>query len=290
MDLQNYLHDHIPLFFALISFLGLCGGSFINVVIHRLPLIIERANRQIALDILGHPSKINSTPYNLWRPQSYCPHCKNQLSTWRKIPLISYILLKGQAKCCKKRIPLRYFLVEALSLILITLLGLTFGPTFQFFSAALLTLSLIALFFIDIDTFMLPDQITLPFLWLGLLINAHVIWIDLVSAILGAIYGYVFFYLLSCLIFKLRQIEGLGHGDLKFISMLGAWLGWQRLPFIILISSSLGLLFGIFFIIKNKKKITTYIPFGPFLSIAGFITLFDGQPLFNLLFSVYPVC
>ncbi len=283
MAIACSLCTNTPIFSLIIGIFGLLVGSFLNVVIYRLPIMIENNNGEHFLKTSSMPvcSKI---PFNLWWPRSFCIFCRQPIAAWLTIPVVSYILLKGKASCCQQLISGRYPLVEFLTGTLSFLLAWHLGATVVLIWSLILSWALIGLFFIDINTLTLPDQINLPLLWLGLLINDFSTFTNLHNAVLGAMVGYLFSYIIAWLILKVRKIEGLGQGDIKLIAMLGAWFGWQLLPAIVFIASLTGSIIGIIYIISKKQKFTANLPFGPFLATAGLLTLFWGNEIINLQF------
>ena len=221
-------------------------------------------------------------PFNLIVPRSHCPKCGYQISALENIPLLSYLLLKGQCRQCKNKISIRYPLIELLSAISVTIVAFYFGISIQGFLAILLTWCLITLSMIDFDHQLLPDDITLPFLWLGIIINFFNVFTDLHSSVLGAIFGYGSLWSVY-IIFKLvTGKQGMGHGDFKLLAMLGAWFGWQLLPLIIIMSSLVGAVIGIAMIIFKSHDKTVPIPFGPYLAIAGWISMLWGPYLMSI--------
>ena len=276
MDITHLFHPTTFWLLILIGLFGLCIGSFLNVVIYRLPIIIEYRNHQAALSILDQSIPIAHKKINLCYPPSFCFHCKTKIPIWANLPVLSYLILRGKSLCCKESISSQYLIVELLSGILTLVLTWHFGLTPSLVAGLLLTWSLLVLFFIDLDTLILPDQITMPVLWLGLFVNLFTVFTDIKNAVLGAMIGFTFFYLIALLVLSIRKIQGLGDGDLKLIAALGAWFGWQSLPAMIFIASLSGSLFGIIYLIGNKQKLTTRLPFGPFLSLAGFMMLIWG--------------
>jgi leader peptidase (prepilin peptidase) / N-methyltransferase len=276
-----------PLAFTVMcGVLGLMFGSFLNVVIHRLPKMMELDwQRQCAeLNAKASPSHeegehAQNPPYNLLVPRSACPHCNHVISAWENIPLVSYLLLRGKCKGCGAAISPRYPIIEASSGILCAFAAAHFGFGPAAVGALLLIWALLALTAIDFDTQLLPDDITLPLLWAGLLFNLFGVFTNLSSAVLGAAIGY---FTLWCVywLFKLATgKEGMGYGDFKLLAALGAWLGWQMLPLIILLSSLVGAVIGITLIVALKHGRNIPIPFGPYLAGGGLIALFWGQTL-----------
>lgn len=261
--------DCTAMFLIGISLLGLLVGSFLNVVIARLPRMIENSP-------LG---KVANQPFNLLVPRSHCNHCLHSIAWFDNIPLLSFIWLKARCRFCHKSISLQYPFVELLTSILSLLVAIRFGFTLTTFAGLILTWALIALAFIDFHHTILPDSITLPGLWVGLWLNAYKTFVTPESAILGAISGYLILWLVYWLFKWCTKKEGMGYGDFKLLAMLGAWLGWQSLPAIILLSSFLGSVLGISLIIIQSRDKNLPIPFGPFLAIGGFIALLWGSSL-----------
>jgi len=259
--------------------LGLCVGSFLNVVIYRLPKMMEQDWQLQCAELRGETPS-TATPFNLARPRSRCPHCGHSISALENIPLLSYLLiLRGKCSACGARISLRYPLVETLTGALSAYAVWHFGPGITAVGAMLLIWALIALTFIDLDTQLLPDSITLPLLWLGLAFNLESTYTDLPSAVIGAMAGYLALWSVFWLFKLATGKEGMGYGDFKLLAALGAWLGWQMLPAIILLSSVVGALAGILLIILARHGRNVPIPFGPYLAAAGLIALFWGKTL-----------
>lgn len=264
--------------------LGLMVGSFLNVVIHRLPKMMELGWRQQCAELNGatpHPDGDAAlhTPYNLIVPHSACPHCNHAISAWENIPIISYLLLRGKCKGCGAAISPRYPIIEAISGVLCAYAAWHFGFGWAAAGALLLIWALLALTAIDFDTQLLPDDITLPLLWAGLLFNLNGVFTNLPSALLGAVIGYLTLWGVYWLFKLITGKEGMGYGDFKLLAALGAWLGWQMLPLIILLSSLVGAMIGITLIVALKHGRNIPIPFGPYLAGGGLIALFWGQTL-----------
>lgn len=258
--------------------LGLIVGSFLNVVIYRLPLMMERAWRRDCDELAGKAPQ-QEERFNLSVPRSRCPHCGHMVTARDNIPVISYLLLRGRCRACGARISLRYPLVETLTGILTVVTALHFGFGWQALFAVLLTWSLIALSFIDFDKQLLPDSITLPFLWLGLLLSLFGVYTDSHASIIGAAAGYLSLWSIYHLFRLLTGKEGMGYGDFKLFALFGAWLGWQSLPLIILLSSAVGAVIGVSLILFRGRDRSIPIPFGPYLAIAGWIALLWGEQL-----------
>lgn len=281
IELSSVLQQNSAVFITLSVIFGLMVGSFLNVVIHRLPKMMEREWHNNCLDLQG--KEITETrKYSLVSPRSACPTCGHMISALENIPLISYLALKGKCRNCKAAIGIRYPLIEALTGILIGLVSWKFGYTSVTLFAWIFTFALIALTFIDFDTQLLPDDITLPLLWLGLLFNLNTGFTDLQSAVIGAIAGYLILWSIYWLFKLATGKEGMGYGDFKLLAAIGAWFGWQLLPAVILLSSVLGAIIGIGLIVLTKRGRETPMPFGPFLAIGGIAALFLGQQLAGL--------
>jgi leader peptidase (prepilin peptidase)/N-methyltransferase len=253
-------------------------GSFLNVVIHRLPKMMELGWQQQCAELRGE--LIAETPrYNLLVPRSSCPHCNHAISALENIPVISYLLLRGKCKGCGAGISPRYPVIEAVSGVLSAYAAWHFGFGWAAAGALLLVWALLALTAIDFDTQLLPDDITLPLLWIGLLLNSFGTFTNLHNAVLGAIFGYLSLWGVYWLFKLATGKEGMGYGDFKLLAALGAWLGWQMLPLIILSSSFVGAAVGIVLIVAAKHGRNIPIPFGPYLAGGGLIALFWGQTL-----------
>ncbi len=267
-----------PLFAAICGVLGLLVGSFLNVVIHRLPMIMERDWRHHCAELRGEEPPPHE-PLSLARPGSRCPACGHAIRAIENIPLLSWLFLRGRCSACTAAISPRYPLVEAASGLLCAFAAFHFGYGITAVAAMLLIWSLIALTGIDLDSQLLPDAITLPLLWAGLLFNLFGTFADLQSAVIGAMCGYLALWSVYWA-FKLSTgKEGMGYGDFKLLAALGAWLGWEMLPLTILLSSLLGAGVGIALIVIAKRGRSVPIPFGPYLAAAGLLALFWGKPL-----------
>lgn len=267
---------------AIVGLLGLCIGSFLNVVIHRLPKMLEQEWHAQCADLRGEIPPPASEALTLSTPRSRCPACGHQISVLENIPLISYLLiLKGKCAGCGAGISPRYPIVEAATGLLSAYTAWHFGPTLAMVGALLLVWSLIALAAIDLDTQLLPDSITLPLLWLGIAFNLAGAFVDLPTSIIGAMAGYLALWSVYWLFKLTTGKEGMGYGDFKLLAALGAWLGWQMLPAIILLSSVVGAIVGISLIVAARHGRNVPIPFGPYLAAAGVIALFWGPQLTN---------
>lgn len=263
--------EYQTLFLLGTALLGLLMGSFLNVVIIRLPRMMMDSSLE----------NVPSESFNLMFPASHCPQCQTAIPWYYNIPVLSYLWLKGKCHHCSQKISMQYPLVELLTVVLSVAVAIKFGFTWAALGGLLLTWALVALAFIDGEHTILPDSITLPVLWIGLLMNAFNIFTNPTDAIIGAAAGYLSLFIVFWFFKWITGKEGLGFGDFKLLALLGAWLGWQSLPMIILVSSLLGSLVGISLIIFRGRDKNIPIPFGPFLAIAGFAALlWDTQ--FNL--------
>jgi leader peptidase (prepilin peptidase)/N-methyltransferase len=263
--------------FTLFSgFIGLMIGSFLNVVIHRLPKMMERDWQEQCSELNGKAVPAGES-YNLVVPRSACPNCKHAISAWENIPIISYLILRGKCKGCGAHISLRYPVVEAITGLLSAYAAWHFGFGVTACFAILFAWAMIALTFIDFDTQLLPDSITLPLLWLGLLLNLNASYTSLQNAVLGAVIGYLALWSVYWGFKLATGKEGMGFGDFKLLAAIGAWLGWQMLPLVILLSSVVGVVVGITIAAKHGRNIP--IPFGPYLAGGGLIGLFWGTNL-----------
>ncbi len=267
------------LYFATIL-LGLAVGSFLNVVIYRLPVMLEREWKAQCEELLNDKeAPDDEKTFNLITPRSRCPKCDHLITALENIPVISYLLQKGKCTECGTKISPRYPIIETLTAILSLVVVWKFGFSWQAGAGLVLTWSLIALTFIDLDTFLLPDNITLPFLWLGVLISFWGIFVNLNTSVIGAIAGYLSLWLVYWAFKLLLKKEGMGYGDFKLLAMLGAWLGWQSLPLIIILSSLVGAVVGIAMILFKGHDKNKPIPFGPYLATAGWIALIWGNDI-----------
>lgn len=272
-----FLLQSSPLFFTVVAgILGLMVGSFLNVVIHRLPKMLEREWQAECAELAGKKPKPQA-PYNLVVPRSACPHCGHKIGALENIPIVSYLVLGGKCRGCRAPISARYPTVEAASGILSAFIAWHFGFGAAALGALLLMWALLALTFIDFDTQILPDAITLPMLWLGLLFNLSGTFTSLNSAVIGAIAGYLSLWSVYWAFKLITGKEGMGFGDFKLLAAIGAWLGWQALPLVILLSSFVGAIVGGLFMVVARRGREVPIPFGPYLAGGGLIALFFGQ-------------
>jgi len=332
MTLSQALASNTPFLLSCAGILGLIVGSFLNVVIHRLPQMMHKAWREQCLDYLENNHLDNENPknedqneqnldnaklersqnddagtidqsavsaattnpplgkatekYNLMVPRSACPACGHAITAVENIPVISYLALKGRCAGCKTPISSRYPIIEASTGLLSVIVAWHFGFSLQCAAALILTWSLIALSVIDFDHKLLPDDITLPLLWIGLLLNIGALFTDSTSSLIGAIAGYLSLWGVYWAFKLLTRKEGMGYGDFKLLAMLGAWMGWQSLPGIVLLSSFVGAAIGIALILFRGRDKNIPIPFGPYLAIAGWIYLLWGDQITQVYFNV----
>ena len=278
--MPDLFHAHL-LFTALATLVGLFVGSFLNVVIHRLPLMMEREWHAQAAELRGESLPEQET-YNLAVPRSRCPHCGHLITAFENIPVVSYLVLRGRCRHCSAPIGRRYPVVELLTAILSGYAAWHFGFGLAAVGAMLFLWAMLALAFIDLDTQLLPDNLTLPLLWLGLLFNLDSTYSELPEAVVGAIAGYLALWAVYWLFKLATGKEGMGYGDFKLLAAIGAWLGWQMLPLTILFSSLVGAVTGLGLIVFARHGRDVPIPFGPYLAAAGVLALFWGKPLTQL--------
>lgn len=273
-------------FLFFIGFVGLFIGSFLNVVIYRLPIMLERSWNEECRLYLGLKTHDEMNKLNLCWPNSHCTSCRSPIKPWHNIPILSYIFLRGRCANCQNRISIRYPFVEALTCILSVYVALQFGCTWQSLAALVLTWICIGLTFIDIDHQLLPDQLTLTLLWAGLLFSLFGVFVDSHTAIIGAVAGYAIFACTQLTFERLTGKNGMGQGDVKFLAALGAYLGWEMLPIIILLASLTGVaIAGTQMLIKGRYK-SEPLPFGPYLAIAGFIAMMGGHDILQHYFDL----
>lgn len=275
------LAESAALWAVIAGLLGLMMGSFLNVVIHRLPRMMERDWQAQCAELRGETAP-ESAPFNLVLPRSACPACGHAIAWYENIPLLSYALLRGRCSACGAAISPRYPLVELISGLLTCYAAWQFGFSWQAAAVFMLIWALVALAFIDLDTQYLPDDITMPLLWLGLLVNVRGLFAPLEAAVIGAVAGYLALWLVYHGFRMLTGKEGMGFGDFKLLAALGAWFGWTLLPLVILLSSLIGAVVGIAMIVLAGHDRAKPIPFGPYLVLAGLVAMFWGQRLMVL--------
>lgn len=275
-----------PIFLSFVFIMSLLIGSFINVIIFRLPSILKKIWSQQCEEFLHKKDHVESednlrkTPfYKLFFRGSHCLHCNKNIAFYDNVPLISYLILCGKCRNCKHHISIQYPIIEALAAILATIVAMHFGVSIKTLAGCILTYVLLIQATIDFRHTFIPDEITLPMLWLGLLLSIPMIFITSGTAILGATLGYLSLWCLYWAFWFITKKEGMGYGDFKLLAQLGAWLGWQVLPFIILCSSVLGSVVGLWLIFTRGKNKIKRIPYGPFLAIAGWLALLYGHDI-----------
>jgi leader peptidase (prepilin peptidase) / N-methyltransferase len=272
---------------AAAAVIGLLVGSFLNVVIHRLPAMMQREADNYLAQETGQPLP-HQQRYDFIRPRSACPHCTTTLAGIHNVPLLSYLLLRGRCAYCQAPISRRYPAVELTSALLSVILIQHFGFSQTGLAALVLLYFLIALSFIDADTQLLPDSLTLPLLWLGLLVNLQGLFVPLSDAVTGAMSGYLFLWAIYWAFRLITGKEGIGYGDFKLMAALGAWLGWQLLPLILLLASCFGAIAGVSLVLLKKRRSNQSLPFGPYLALAGILALLTGSSWLSF-FHVGPI-
>jgi len=298
MTLVEALQDNAVLFYGVVAFLGLFVGSFLNVVIYRLPVMMQNewreAMQEMATAETGSTSSnplaentANGEPFNLSVPRSRCPQCDNLISWWQNIPVLSYLLLRGKCHKCKAPISVRYPTIELMTMLLSLVVAWQFGPTLMGIVGIVTTWFLIAMSMIDFDHQLLPDSMTLPLMWIGLLAALIPVFTDLRSAVIGAAAGYLVLWLVFQIFKLITGKEGMGYGDFKLLAALGALLGWQQLPVIILLSSLVGAVVGLSLIAITGRDKSIPIPFGPYLAAAGWIAMLWGEKLTNVYLGLF---
>ena len=289
LDITTAMQSQQWFYFLTVGLVSLCIGSFLNVVIYRLPLMMKREwqteCRVLLADELNSKQQTEQAPFNLVKPNSTCPKCKAPIKAWQNIPVLSWLLLKGRCANCQTPISVRYPIVEMLTAVLSLIVAAVFGPTKLALLYILITWVLVALTFIDIDHMLLPDQLTLPLVWLALIAATMDMTIAPSDAITGAAIGYLSLWSVYWLFKLATGKEGMGYGDFKLLAVFGALLGWQDILTIVLLSSVVGAIIGIAQIMIQGKDKTTPIPFGPYLAIAGWVTLLWGEQIKSYYFN-----
>ena len=281
MSVIYFLQTHPPLFIFSMTMLGMCIGSFLNVVIYRLPKMMQQDWHEQCCELLDIKNEdvTEQKKVNLVFPGSSCPSCQHKITALENIPVISYLFLKGRCRSCKVKISLQYPIIEMFTGLATAYVAWHFGFSLQTLFAVFLTWALICLSMIDLEHSLLPDDITLPFMWLGLACNIFGVFTDIYSSLIGAMLGYAILWAIFMGFKAVTGKEGMGYGDFKLLALLGAWLGWQSLPLIILLSSITATIIGLAMIIFKGRDKAAAFPFGPYLAIAGWITLVWGTEL-----------
>ena len=279
MPLLEFLASNVQALILCTLLLGLLTGSFLNVVVYRLPKMLLRDWQTQAREILKLPAANDGQTLNLILPNSSCPHCAHEIKPWENIPIFSWLFLRGKCSACKAPISKRYPLVELTCGLLSAYVAWHFGFTWQTGAMLVLTWGLLAMSLIDADHQLLPDALVLPLLWLGLIINQFNLFASPADALWGAIAGYLSLWSVYWLFKLVTGKDGMGYGDFKLLAMLGAWGGWQILPLTILLSSLVGAVLGVIMLRLRNAETSTPIPFGPYLAIAGWIALLWGEQI-----------
>lgn len=275
MELISLFQESTTFFLTVIGLFSLLVGSFLNAAIYRIPIMLQREWREECEELFGgdvdnidHPS---GKEFNLFIPRSQCPTCGHMITALENIPVISYLFLGGKCSSCKTKISIQYPIIEIFTALLSVFVAWKIGVGWQTLAALIFTWSLITMSLIDAKTMLLPDNLTLPLMWLGIIVNYQEFFVSLESSVLGAIIGYMSLWTLFQVFRLITGKDGMGYGDFKILAAIGAWGGWQILPFTIFVASSLGAVFGILWILIQKQKESQPIPFGPWLALAGFI-------------------
>ena len=287
--MQELVVNSPPTFVALVFVFALLVGSFLNVVIYRLPVMMERAWRAEATEILAEPAEeLPEGRFDLIAPRSRCPKCNKQITALQNIPVLSYLVLRGRCAGCNARIPVRYPIVEAFTAVTSAVVAWRFGVGVEACAGVLMTCVLIAISVIDIDHQIIPDSLVLPLLWLGLILSlfhpqagSQALFIDPKTSIIGAVAGYLTLWSVYQLFRIVTGKEGMGYGDFKLLAAFGAWLGWQMLPLIVLMSAVVGAIVGITMILFGGHDRNVPIPFGPYLAAAGWIAMLFGADILD---------
>ncbi|KTD62717.1 prepilin peptidase [Legionella shakespearei] len=279
--IQELSLQHPWFMYLFIMLLSLAVGSLLNVVIYRLPLMLHNEWKEQCCELLAIEAKEEKQKINLFFPRSFCPACKHMVKAWQNIPVLSYLFLRGRCANCKTSIPLRYPLIELMTMLLSLYASWHFGFTIQLLFVLLFIWILIPLIFIDLEHQILPDTLTLSLLWLGLIANTQGLFTPLSVAVLSSAGAYAGLWLFIKLFYLITGKIGMGHGDFKLYAAFGAWFGWMYLPLILLISSISGAVIGVIYLHFSKQSKDTTIPFGPFLCIAGLISMFWGSAIIN---------
>jgi leader peptidase (prepilin peptidase)/N-methyltransferase len=287
MDIIHFYADSPDIFLLTVAILSLFIGSFLNVVIYRLPKMMEKSWGEECRVYLGLKPHTEHERYNLYLPYSHCPQCKSGIRPWHNIPIISFLWLKGRCANCRARISIRYPIVELLTCLLSVYVTWRFGFSTQTLAALFFTWICICLTFIDLDYHLLPDQLTLCLLWAGLFFSLFSIFCNSHEAIIGAIAGYYIFAVTQWIFGAFTGKTGMGQGDFKFLAALGAYLGWQMLPLIILLASITGILFACISMLIKRHFKSEPLPFGPYLAIAGWIAMLWGDALMHYYLNVF---
>lgn len=273
MELMEVLKENVTFFLIVVGIFSLLIGSFLNAAIYRIPIMLQRGWREECEELFGGDNEQASQKekFNLFVPRSQCPNCGHMITAIENIPVLSYLFLRGKCSSCKTGISIQYPLLEIFTALLSVFVAWKIGFGWGTLAALVFTWTLITLSLIDAKTMLLPDNLTLPLMWLGIAVNYQGLFVDLQSSVLGAIFGYMSLWSLFHIFRLITGKEGMGYGDFKILAAIGAWGGWQILPFTVFVASALGAFFGILLMLAQGKKESQPIPFGPWLALAGFI-------------------
>ncbi len=273
MELMNLLKENSTAFLSFVGFFSLIIGSFLNAAIYRIPIMLQKEWREECEAMFGGDEEqhISKEKFNLFVPRSQCPHCGHMITAIENVPVLSYLFLRGKCSSCKTHISIQYPLIEVFTALLSVFVAWKTGFGWQTLAALFFTWTLITLALIDAKTMLLPDNLTLPLMWMGIAVNYHGVFVDLQSSVLGAMVGYLVLWSLFHVFRLITGKDGMGYGDFKILAAIGAWGGWQILPFTIFFASLLGAVLGILWMLIQRQKDSQPIPFGPWLALAGFI-------------------
>lgn len=280
MNTLSSMPPEMILFF--VAILGLIIGSFLSVVIYRTPIILHQQWQEECQSYLKLQQASTDQPLSLAQPGSHCPQCKQPLKIWQNIPLIGYLVQKGVSRCCHHKIPLRYPILEILTALVCVFFVSRYGLTNIALFSILFITALIALFYIDLDTKLLPDCLTLPLLWMGLLINTNTLFTPLRQAVISAAIGYCSLYVIAQIFLRIRGKQGMGNGDFKMLAMVGAWLGYNAMINTLFFAALIGICCTLALVLCKKIKVTDTIPFGPFLAVSAGLSFLCGPWLLQL--------
>ncbi|HKM38272.1 MAG TPA: A24 family peptidase [Thiopseudomonas sp.] len=279
MLIIDFWQSHTLVFALTVALLGLLVGSFLNVLVYRLPKMMMRDWRSQAREVLEMPAEEQGETFNLLLPNSSCPHCGHEIRPWENIPLLSWLFLRGRCSSCQGPISKRYPLVELAGGVLAGVIAWQYGVSWDTLAMLVLTWGLLAMSLIDADHQILPDVLVLPLLWLGLILNSFGMFVSLTDAFWGAVIGYMSLWSIFWLFKAVTGKDGMGYGDFKLLALLGAWGGWQILPLTILLSSLVGAVLGVIILRVQRNSLSKPIPFGPYLALAGWIALIWGDQI-----------
>lgn len=291
MEVITLLRENTLFFLTITGLFSLLVGSFLNAAIYRIPIMLQQGWREECQELFGGDNDGVGTDsakkFNLFVPRSQCPTCGHMITALENIPVISYLVLRGKCSSCKTSISIQYPIIEILTALISVFVASKVGFGWQTLAALIFTWTLITLSLIDAKTMLLPDNLTIPLMWLGIAVNYQNLFVDLQSSVLGAMIGYMSLWSLFHVFRLLTGKEGMGYGDFKILAAIGAWGGWQILPFTIFASSLIGAIVGISLILIQQKKESTPIPFGPWLALAGFIGFIWREDIIRIMGSYY---